>query len=518
MNKKTKTRTRIAPLFAALLLLGACQEEMTGPGGGQEGGAGSNEKMLTLTLGGSSQLTRATGDFVADGVTLTEEREVKSLALFVKTEASGTETDFHPGSFTRFLSESNRTEEQLTEPLAEAGTPGEGLYTCQVKVHSYSWDNPEVVAIANYHENGLDAQLAAVESWEELLALKTPPTPLTDTNPARPLLMYGRAQVKNWEAATGGVAVESIVLTRLVSRIDIINNSYDTDPLKGFQLETVQIKNARTASLLAPDGQAGASAQIGVTNTDVMKKDTVKILQNADGKDYQRVRCLYAYETPNNDPATNMFLELTGKFMGSGMTLTVPFVRTLTDGTVDTIPLTRNHRYVVTISSDLGSEKPVFGIKSAEWTTSTDSVEMTLPASVPSLTDIRLTSSTGANLTDKVIDITSATGATTLEFKASCLNMVPDAYIGYNHADGYDWNGRTLGGKDAITIASSDVALEKDETFSRTYTVTIPQRIPLPEGDTPQLEAFLCIYNTTLGETVADTIRIKADPVPLPNP
>lgn len=150
------------------LAVGACQEEAVPAKGPVADGP---EGILTLTLGGDASMTKAVGDYVPDGVTTQEEKEVRSLALFVKTDASGTEADFKPGAFARFLSESDKPEEQLSEPLTEAGAPG--LYTCQVKVHSYSWRNPEVIAIANYAENGLADDLRKLASWDELRELTT---------------------------------------------------------------------------------------------------------------------------------------------------------------------------------------------------------------------------------------------------------------------------------------------------------------------------------------------------------
>lgn len=67
------------------LAVGACQEEAVPAKGPVADGP---EGILTLTLGGDASMTKAVGDYVPDGVTTQEEKEVRSLALFVKTDAS----------------------------------------------------------------------------------------------------------------------------------------------------------------------------------------------------------------------------------------------------------------------------------------------------------------------------------------------------------------------------------------------------------------------------------------------
>lgn len=525
MNRKMRRLTLAIPLLAGLALT-ACQEEMVSPGG-DAAGKGA-ERTLTLTLGGNNPVTRAPGDYVPDGVTLDEEKEVGSLALFVKTQASGTDDDFRPGTFARFLSESNKPEEQLSEPLTQAGTAADGLYTCQAKVHSYSWDNPEAIAIANYHENGLDAKLAAVNSWEDLLALTTGLETVPTDNPSRPLLMFGKVSIAGWENAPGGLATENIVLTRLVARIDVINNAYNHDaPADGFVMEGLQIRNARQYSMLAPTADAERMNAIPQTDLKVLNADTVKTLQRtpSTGKWYQQAICLYTFEALNDNPDThlNTFLELTGKYKGSNMVIKVPFIRTLADGTTETIPLVRNHRYVVTVSNGLGAEEMETGIRAVEWSGSMDSVAFAPEASVPELKELSLNSNNGASIEadGKSIDITNATAATTLTFKAVARNVVPDLYIGFNHDEGFDWDGSTVGGKSAFTITPGTATLGKDdagveELYTRQYTVVVPQRIVRPGAVTPALETYLCIYNSALGESVADTIRIKADRLEAP--
>lgn len=519
MNKKLKRLTLAIPLLTGLVLT-ACQEEMVSPGGGTTGGG--TERTLTLLLGGNNSTTRAQGDYVPDGVTLDEEKEVRSLALFVKTQASGTDDDFHPGAFARFLSESSKPEEQLSEPLTQAGTDADGLYTCQAKVHSYSWDNPEVIAIANYHENGLATKLTDVNTWEDLLALTTQTATVPTDNPSRPLLMFGKASIKDWVNAPNGLATENIVLTRLVARIDVINNAYNNDtPTDGFVLETLQIKNARQYSLLAPSADAELMNTIPQSDLKALNQDTVKTLQRTPptGKWYQQAICLYTHETLNDnaDESLNTFMELSGKYKGSNMVIKVPFIRTLADGATETVPLMRNHRYVVTISNALGAEEVEATISALDWGEAADSVGFDPEASVPELKDMVISSS-GASLDvdKKTIDITHATAATTLTLKAITRNVVSDAYIGFKHDEGFDWNGSTVGGLSAFTITPKEATLGKDnagieEVYTREYTVTIPQRTAQTDAATPALEAYLCIYNTALGESVADTIRIKAD-------
>ena len=514
---KTKLICAI-PLCVALVLTG-CQEEAVPA---KSPVADGPEGILTLTLGGDASMTKAVGDYVPDGVTTQEEKEVRSLALFVKTDASGTEADFKPGAFARFLSESDKPEEQLSEPLTEAGAPG--LYTCQVKVHSYSWRNPEVIAIANYKENGLADDLRKLASWDELRELTTS-VPAGTTSAALltcPLLMYGHSDIHGWGTSPDGMpATESVTLTRLAARLDVRNICYDKDnPEGGFVLQRVTLCNSLSRSYVCPP--ADATFTLGLPVVDRVALEAADIQEaNEGGRVFQQAASLYTYETDNSLEKNATYLRLDGTYKGSAISVKAEFKKETADGKTAWVPIGRNHRYVVTLSNQLGDEAPASAIEVKEWA-SKDEITAGPSAEAPTLGTVTCALAPGETGTagtydeaTKTLDITHATAPTRLSFKASGNGFVPDYYVTLNHEEGYDWKGATVAGGIQVMPGGFIRPEAFPGQFDREFTVTVPARTARPDTEgTPAYEAWIYIYNSALGETMAEVITVKADAIP----
>lgn len=522
MNSNMKKLIWSLPLWAGLALT-ACQEEAV-PGKGPA--ADGTEGVLTLTLGGDASPTKAVGDYVPEGVTTAGEKEVRSLALFVKTEASGDEADFKPGAFARFLSESDKPEEQLSEPLTEVGGAGSGMYTCQVKVHSYSWLNPEVIAIANYKENEMETSLENLATWDELLELTTATPANAKALLACPLLMYGHSKISGWGSAPDGVpATQSVTLTRLAARIDVRNICYDKDdPANGFELESVTLCNSLSQSFVCPPADGTLTLGLPIVDRVTLEAVDIDVATESD-RTFQRAKSLYTYETPNSGP-TPTFLRLDGKYKGSGISVKAEFKNATADGKTEVVPIGRNHRYVVTLSNQLGDEAPKSDIEAMEWEAASEEMEAGPSAEAPVLSGWKTELAQGEtgiagsfNEATKTLDITNATAATKLSFKASGKGFVPDCYVTLRHDEGYDWNGRTVG-EIKIEMGGFIRPEAYPGQFDREFTLTIPKRTAdaAAEG-TPPYEAWIYVYNSALGEVVTEIITVRADkiePVPAP--
>lgn len=289
-----------------------------------------------------------------------EEKEVRSVAFFTKTDDEGKfgDANFQLGAFNKFFStELPKTVNGLYEPLEH--TPAG--YTASIKVKSDGFGpKTQVYVIANYAENGLTDVLKAVEKWEDLRHIKTPAA--TD-NLQTPLLMIAyKGDVALKSTQTEAVTFQ---LTRIVSRIDVINEAIDpvnADPAKSFIMESAQIIRPREYSYLLPNNEFKPIIPVLPSFPEV-KAGTSPDL------DDKKVMALYMYETDNQGEAiTKTMVRIRGLMLGVPYSKDIPLKKPDTPGKDgDPIALMRNFRYQVTIRLVDTSGEVTWNIGMADW-------------------------------------------------------------------------------------------------------------------------------------------------------
>ena len=480
--------------LAALLAIGlaSCQDEeviKTNPNFVEKG---YGALTVTMTHNGAGASTRGVGETVPAGVAFKEEKEIKSLAFIVKTEAVGTKA----GSCNYYLSEEDLLSANgFTEPLTlQDPGAGDSTYTCQIKVKSLGWGTPKVLVIANYKENGVDIAGMAAD-WDNL------PTRLKSAsltaNPATPLLMFGKIDnLTTWTNQEGGPAAETIKMERLVSRIDVKNNAYNADASKGFILESAQLLNPKEYAFIMDTKTA---AEINAVPTISEFPARTNVVTTA----IQTLDSLYTYENTNEVGTTATALQVNGTYRGAKMSKLIAFKKADGVGTVgDPIALARNTRYVVNINPSKDSTNITWDIKVDAWTVSdTITVEPSFP--VPTLKDLQLD---GAAITDKVIDAPTHAGK-----KVTFTSSAPQAStytvkFKYNTTgSSIKWDGEKY--KDAIIQGAPVVTYATEASVTRTYEITIPAQdsIKVP------LDAYVIIQNGSVADA-CDTITLRYFP------
>lgn len=297
---------------------------------------------MHITVGFPQPKSYAVGD--EDATIATDaEKEIKSLAFFVKTSHA----------FAKLYSEDPLLSPNgFTEELTEVA---KGSYTATFKVRSPQFvGDTEVIAIANYVENGLDfSNVTTIKQFKEMVTAKLDGT----KNLATPLLMYGGTTV-----TLVNQAVETIELkmTRLVARLDVVNTAMpkedDPDTTNGFTLTSVRLLNAPEQSTLLPDLKQTYPGVNLPTRTPA-GTDTF-------------VNFTYLYEALNDpdDKATQPVIEVTGTFRGTPVLREIPFkTADVPDLPGEYFAVQRNYRYILTITPADNVEELDFAITVKDW-------------------------------------------------------------------------------------------------------------------------------------------------------
>lgn len=467
---------------------------------------------LTLNLKYPDAKTKAVGDTLI-GVAYDTEKTIKSVAFFVNTEAetiNGTEMYGNFGGY--FSDEDLLSANGLQEDLEEvtAGTPGE--YTAKIRHRSDGWQNPQVMVIANYVENGLSAKLKEVKNWEEL---KTVVSATLSANPQTPLLMYSAKTIEAWKRTGdgngGGSTSADFDMERLVSRIDIHNNAYNkTNPEQGFVLTSAQLIRPKTTSYLIPG--VAASSSLEVSSVPFAISGTV-VEEGTDPNVIQKIDSLYAYENANDDGTTATAVQVNGTFRGGKVSKVIEFKKADGVGTTGApIALARNHRYVVNLNAAPDSTDITWNIIVKEWNES-DTIKVKPVYDKPNVDEALQTAvfnagTSGISWTSgKVIDITNATSSdATLKFTVSgtTASIVKTAY-------GYDKDGSSVGSlaTDAIVKTDKPIVSYNAAKVETPITITFPKQ---NDEEKVPLDIYVIIQNGG-NLNACDTITIKSRPV-----
>lgn len=490
----------LAASVCLLVSLAGCREEMVIKGSYVEPGCG----VLNVSVSSHGTLTRAVGDYLPEA-TFPEEREVRSIAFFVKTENDTKGDKALAGTFARFFSHSADPELALAEPLAEIGGTGSGIYNCGIRMYSDSWKSPQVIVVANYVENGLQDVLEGVSRWDELQDLLTP----ENVRPRTPLLMYGKETVVNWTDA-GGVAAASIGLQRMVSRIDVRNGAFDdTDASKGFVLESVSLVRPKAASFLLPptaDMLAYIRPATSGYTTTTLTGDALT------DKEKQRVDSLYVYENPNAAPdgvaaTTATAVRITGKYLGHDIVKTIALAQK--NGTP--IALRRNYRYLVHIRKGADPQEPAFELKVAEWEKG-DSLYVTPVYKAPGFEHVNKSEALiGWNSEKKAYTVptskAAAPGNVQFRVKSESQRYIAVDTIAVYKAAGDSVIGHSELLKGKITPDAAGI-VQEGATFSCVYKLDIP--VKLVDGvDKEPLHSVRLVFANSVYPEATDTLTIK---------
>lgn len=501
MNRMT-TRISNWALTGCLLLglgLTGCREEMIDRGEYLEPGYG----MLKMSVGSQGAVTRALGDLLPSDVTFDEEKEIESIAFFVKTDATEKDGKTVPGTFARFYSHTDNPELRLSEPLTGTGTPG--FYTCGIRVYSQSWKNPQVITIANYMENGLKDKLEAVERWQDLQDICSP----ANVKPQTPLLMYGKVdELSYWANNQGGLATKEIVIQRIVSRIDIVNEAFDnTDPAKkGFVLKSATLLRPKAQSFLLPPGKAMLNS-LGAATAGY---ETLTLTGDAlTDEAKQKLDSIYVYENLNLDPTAwdtqATALKITGTWKGNP----VEKIVTMIDKDDKVIALKRNHRYLVKLVKGPDETELKFQVSVADWAEG-DSVNIVPKYKAPTFEWVSSTPATWDGTTNTfTIPAANADSPGTLSFKVKSENqsfaVVDTIAIFKATGDSVVNNSDIL--KNALSPDGSGITMNGTK-FERTYSVNPPVKMYLGADKEP-LHSIRLVFANSVYPTAADTLTIK---------
>lgn len=466
---------------------------------------------LTLNLKYPDTQTKAVGDII--DVAYDAEKTIKSVAFFVNTEAetiNGTEMYGNFGGY--FSDEDLLSANGLQEDLEEVAAGVTGEYTAKIRHRSDGWQNPQVMVIANYVENGLSAKLKEVKNWEEL---KTVLSTTLSANPQTPLLMYSTKAIEAWKRSGGGNGGGSTSadfdMERLVSRIDIHNNAYNkANPDQGFVLTSAQLIRPKVASYLIPG--VAASSSLEVSSVPFAISGTV-VEEGTDPTIIQKIDSLYAYENANDDEATATAVQVNGTFRGGKVSKVIEFKKADGVGTTGApIALARNHRYVVNLNAAPDSTDITWNIIVKEWNES-DTIKVKPVYDKPNVDEALKTAifdagTSGISWTSgKVIDITNATsGDATLKFSISgtTASIVKTAY-------GYDKDGSSVGSlaTDAIVKTDKPIVSYNAAKVETPITITFPKQ---NDEEKVPLDIYVIIQNGG-NLNACDTITIKSRPI-----
>lgn len=501
-----KMDRRFKYLAAAVCLLASlagCREEMVQRGSYVEPGCG----VLRVSVGCGGTLTRAVGDYLPE-VTLPEERAIGSIAFFVRTENDTKDGKTLAGTFARFFSHATDPELALAEPLTEMGGTGSGLYNCGIRMYSDSWKNPKVIVVANYVENGLTDALEKVERWDDLADLMTE----ADVLPSTPLLMRGGiTEGVGWTDA-GGVVAKAIDLERVVARVDVRNEAFDdTDPTRGFVLQSVSLVRPKSASFLLPPTEGMMEwikpAAAGVYPETALSGDELT------DKDKQKVDALYVYENLNLDPDGEdtgaMAVRVAGTYETHPVVKTVVMARE--NGTP--VALSRNHRYLVLIQKGADPQEPKFTVKVADWERG-DSVSVTPTFKVPAFDNVDKSKPLVVWDKEKRTYTVPAGNAADPGYVKFKVKSESQSFIAVDTIAVYKAAGDSVVGHSALLkgLIEPDAAgiVYTGADFSCAYKLTLPVKA-VDGADKEPLYSLRLVFANSVYKEATDTLTIKYD-------
>ncbi|MDL2255259.1 hypothetical protein LJC38_01575 [Parabacteroides sp. OttesenSCG-928-K15] len=471
-------------LFASLFFVFGCSEEQPYTGGepGNEYLAPGEALLRVAIDNGKKGGTYAAADFAADPA----EKEIKSIALFTKTDDVGTvgQATFLSGAFNKFFS----TEEigdpwSLYEPLTDIG---DGKYTVSIKVKSEGFGpKTKVLAIANYAENGLTETLKKVTRWEDLANLMTP---AANNHLETPLLMVGMPAT-DVDLAEKDTKAPEIRLTRVAARIDVVNLGHDPlDATKGFRLESAQIFQPREYSYILPGNEFQSRIPVVGSYKEILSA-------NPPHNDPAKITGLYLYETDNLG-ADNLktYIRIKGKLFGKPFTRDVP-LKKKDESEVkigEPIPLARNHRYVLNIQPPIEQGPVEWDFNVIDWSDGTMvSIDPTIDK--PVIATPNLSQATAANWNASKKIYTFADKVETVKFTVSSLRT-PILDIKFEHGDP-----EMVGLGDPASQAYKDFFRKSTiityAKVEQTFEISTPQFID-PTNKTP-IHFKLCFYDPT---------------------
>ena len=485
--------------------------------------------VLKLTLN-SSTATKAVGDPLTgdNDVALAGESDIKSVAFFIHTEGTADGN----GHFQAYFSEKQADDDDFMDLAADNGNCSSAI----LRFRSDAWQNPQVMVVANYKENGtLAKQLENIKSWEELKSVtvnavvEEPENPdagevepggggggepalVTSKAPSSPLLMYTLQTIDQWKMSEGrvggGPATVTFVLQRLVSRIDIRNyaNLETVDADKRFVLESVEIVNSNSDPFLMATVE-----QTAVPGESVVYPEAGgSISVDAEGDGHQYIDGLYMYENSNADNATATCLKIKGKLNGQSYQKTVLLQTQLAP--VEPIALQRNHRYVVNIMPEAERQEVSFSIEVQDWDEGeTLYAQPSFPAPTWESVEVPNSGFTWTSAT-KTLAVTSATTVVSGTFKFKTTgNCATEVSVFYR----YDYGGTSLTTKGDISSETPGWVTRGTPTFSfesskvvTAYDVTIPKQV---EDELVPLDILVCTRNAN-SNTYNDTLVIQYRP------
>lgn len=289
-----------------------------------------------------------------------EEKEIRSVAFFTQTDDVGDygQPGFRAGAFGRFFSDEElRSTHGLYEPLEHSG----GNYTTTLQVKSDGFGSrTQLIVIANYLENGLAGTLKSILTWEDLKSVLT--DKIKGQHLGTPLVMYGSDY--NVLLTDGGAVATSIPLSRIVARLDVVNEAADlVNPDNGFVLQSAQLFHPKEFGFLLP----GNKQSVLIPTIASLPPVTAG---NLPENDPTKITGLYLYETDNlgaESAKTSVLLK--GTLFGTPFEREIPLKKPDEKGKEgDPIGLQRNHRYQLTITNIVG-EDVQWDVQVADWST-----------------------------------------------------------------------------------------------------------------------------------------------------
>ncbi|RHJ88876.1 hypothetical protein DW095_14535, partial [Bacteroides sp. AM07-16] len=461
--------------LAALWLSGCSVEELEQNNGNPLPG-GVTRLSAAIAMGAQ---TRAVGDKLTDATD--NEKRIDRLAFVVHTEAEGMQV---------YPPLKAGEDEKLFPNKVKLTSNGDGSYSATVDLTAGAGYDADIVALANLPE---DYDYNQIITWGGLLDSVTVSTQVmptvTDLAGGKAFVMQGNTTVALHKEKEEKF---SLVMERLVARIDITNMAYSGEADKGFQLTSARVLRAMPVSYLYPHDLYASPDTVTVTHPSWSFDDTaVKYymgeVEDANDKtadvtggtpaaaDRQAVwHNLYTYENSDTQHAPTA-IEVTGTFRGKPVTRQIPFEVLQADGlTRKAVPIVRNHRYLVLIKPAPGLTDIAYEVKVDDWN-AVDTINVQPDQTLlPVFTTYECTEATKTYgiipdtkpMPDTIV--VPAAGAT-ITFTASCPF---DTRVTFGYASAEDGNGwLTATATDPVLVPTTKAATEP--TYEREYTVTV---------------------------------------------
>lgn len=417
------------------------------------------------------------------GAATDAEKEIKSLAFFVKTSHS----------FAKFYSEDPPLSPNgFNQPLVEVN---KGSYTASFRVRSTKFiGDSEVIAIANYKENGLNfSKITNIKQLKEMVTTQLDGT----ANLAAPLLMYGDDDAVTL-ADQGTVAVD-LKMARMVARLDVVNTAINPlDNADDFTLHSVRLLNAPSQSALLPDLRqvfdAVAELPLRTLGNDPTDDNTA-----TDGQ--TSLRHIYLYETPNDAKANQPLIEVVGEYRGTPVLRQIPFKTADLPGAPGAhFAIQRNYRYILTILPARTIGEVEFAITVKDWETSQD-IKVKPSIKAPKLENFATTGDLAAegvtwNEASTTLTLTQPLkGDVSLAFQASAYQL-PKCTVVAKKTEGQPDDMTFITVATDVTIGNISGYAEGDPT---------PPEIIDPDKDAPM--PIKCTVTLTLPKTVTQVVK-----------